>query len=137
MATSFKDLSSKEKELITDAYESHKRGVPMSVIQEDLSQRFEVTKRTIRNWANTLDLNQMAKNIEDPFKVLVYDIETSRVPAMVFWTGKTYINHRQLKDEPKIISISWKWLGDNNVEHVVWDKDHSDESSPKKVFTYL
>ena len=122
MATSFKDLTIKDKEHITNTYETHKSGNTMSLIQEDLAMYFGVTKRTVRNWANRLDLNMMAKNYVDPFSVLVYDIETSRVPAMVFWTGKTYINHKQLKDEPKIISISWKWLGEDKVHHVTWDK---------------
>lgn len=128
MAISFKDLTPRDKEYITTSYETHKSDVPMSDIQTELSEHFGVTKRTIRNWANKLDLNLMVQNVRDPFKVLIYDIETSRVPAMVFWTGKTYITHRQLKDEPKIISISWKWLGEDKVNHVTWDDKHSDES---------
>lgn len=132
MVISFKNLSVRDKEIITNTYEQHKSGRSMYSIQEELSDYFSVTKRTIRNWANRLDLNMMVKNIEDPFKVLVYDIETSRVPAMVFWTGKTYITHSQLKDEPKIISISYKWLGEDKVEHVVWDKTHSDEILMRK-----
>jgi uncharacterized protein YprB with RNaseH-like and TPR domain len=132
MAISFKELTPKDKEHITNIYESHKSGNSMLLIQEDLSAHFGVSKRTIRNWANRLDLNTMSKNIKDPFRVLIYDIETSRVPAMVFWTGKTYINHRQLRDEPKIISISWKWLGEDKVHHVTWDRNHSDETLMRK-----
>lgn len=132
MAISFKDLTPKDKEHITNTYESNKLGNSMLLIQEDLAQCFGVTRRTIRNWANKLDLNMMSKNIEDPFKVLVYDIETSRVPAMVFWTGKTYISHHQLKDEPKIISISYKWLGEDEIHALTWDKDHSDETLLRK-----
>lgn len=132
MAISFKDLTPKDKEKITLAYEKHKDGKSMQEIQTFLANHYGVTKRTVRNWANTLDLNTMAKNVENPFRVLIYDIETSRVPAMVFWTGKTYINHRQLREEPKIISISWKWLGDDKVDHVTWDKNHSDESLMRK-----
>jgi len=132
MAISFKDLTPRDKEHITVMYESHKSGNSMFDIQSDLATHFNVTKRTIRNWANRLDLNLMARNVEDPFGVLIYDIETSRVPAMVFWTGKTYITHQQLKDEPKIISISWKWLGEDKVYHVTWDKNHSDEDLMRK-----
>jgi len=132
MAISFKDLSVKDKEHITFLYSTHKSGNPMSVIQKHLAEEFGVSKRSIRNWANELDLNTMAKNIGDPFKVLVYDIETCRVPAMVFWTGKTYINHKQLTEEPKIISISWKWLGDDKVNAVTWDTKHNDEALMRK-----
>lgn len=132
MATLFKELSIKDKEYITDVYNSHGSGVPMSTIQTQLAEHFGVSKRSIRNWANNLDLNMLVKNINDPFKVLVYDIETSRVPAMVFWTGKTYISHGQLRDEPKIISISYKWLGEDKIHAVKWDKEHSDEALMRK-----
>lgn len=132
MATSFKQLTVRDKEHITNLYNLYKSGTPMIRVQTELAANFNVTKRTIRNWANKLDLNVMVKNIDNPFKVLVYDIETSRVPAMVFWTGKTYINHHQLRDEPKIISISWKWLGESKINAVTWDKDHSDETLMRK-----
>lgn len=132
MATSFKHLTAKDKEYITDCYNMYQTGTPMLEIQKSLAGRFNVTKRTVRNWANKLDLNIMVKNIENPFKVLVYDIETCRVPAMVFWTGKTYINHRQLREEPKIISISWKWLGEDKVHSLTWSKDHCDETLMRK-----
>jgi len=124
MGTLYKDLSAKDKEYITNAYSSDKS---KASIQEDLANHFNVTSRTIRSWANNLNLNLRLENIDNGSKVLVYDIETSRVPAMVFWTGKTYITHSQLKDEPKIISISYKWLGDDEVKAVKWDKDHCDE----------
>jgi len=132
MATSFRDLSIKDKQYIADQYDLYKSGSAMSQIQSDLAEYFDVTKRTIRNWANSLELNVMVKNIESPFRVLVYDIETSRVPALVFWTGKTYISHNQLRDEPKIISISYKWLGEDTVHAIKWDKNHSDESLMRK-----
>ena len=128
MAISYKQLSIKDKQYITDMYDSYRsEDTSMLEIQTNLAEHFDVTKRTIRNWANKLDLNVMVKNLESPFKVLIYDIETSRVPAMVFWTGKTYISHRQLREEPKIISISYKWLGDDEIKAVKWDESHSDE----------
>lgn len=132
MATLFKQLTVKDKEFITNSYNTYQTGVPMLSIQKMLAEDFDVTKRTIRNWAHKLDLNIMVKNIDNPFKVLVYDIETCRVPAMVFWTGKTYITHRQLREEPKIISISYKWLGEDKVHAVTWDKSHSDETLMRK-----
>ena len=128
----FKELSIKDKAHISNTYELSRSGTPMLEIQQDLSNYFGVTKRTIRNWAYKLDLNLMIKNIENPFKVLVYDIETSRVPALVFWTGKTYITHQQLRDEPKIISISYKWLGEDEIHAVKWDSNHSDEDLMRK-----
>ena len=112
MEISFKTLTLKDKELISKKYETKKDGVLMSEIQEELADHFDVTTRSIRNWAKSLGLNTEVGN-ESKFKVLVYDLETCRVPAMVFWSGKTYINHTQLQEEPRIITVSYKWLGED------------------------
>ena len=34
-------------------------------------------------------------------------------------------------DEPKIITVSWKWLGDETIHYLKWDKNHSDEQLMK------
>jgi len=60
-------------------------------------------------------------------KILVYDIETTMIRANVFWTGKQYIGHRQLSEEPKIITVAWKWIGSNKVEHLTWDSNKDDK----------
>ena len=134
METSFKNLTQEDKIYISNLYLLNKQlkddGDPimrMENIQKDLADRFKVTTRTIRNWARKLGLNLMIHSIEDPFKILVYDIETSRVKADVFWTGKQYISHAQLTEEPKIISVAWKWLGQDKVHYLTWDKNHSDK----------
>lgn len=95
--------------------------------QDVLSSYFETTTRTIRNWARHLELNTIAPIIPES-KVLVYDIETSRTTIKTWWTGKQYISHNQLRDEPQIISIAWKWLGEDMVHTHHWDMDtHSDK----------
>lgn len=126
MEISFKTLTLKDKELISKKYETKKDGVLMSEIQEELADHFDVTTRSIRNWAKSLGLNTEVGN-ESKFKVLVYDLETCRVPAMVFWSGKTYINHTQLQEEPRIITVSYKWLGEDKVYSIAWDENQSDE----------
>ena len=126
METSYSTLTLKDKELISRKYETKSQGVLMSEIQKELAEHFGVTRRSIRNWAKILGLNTQVGN-EHKFKVLVYDLETCRVPAMVFWSGKTYINHTQLQEEPRIITVSYKWLGEDKVYSIAWDKDQSDE----------
>lgn len=121
----FKKLSLSDKDLIKKLYESKQ---PRDKVQEFLSDRFNVSKRTIRKWAEKMQIGVMSKNVVNPAKILIYDIETSRVKAKLFWTGKTYINYKQIEDEPRIISVSWKWLGDDKIEHLKWDmKTHSDK----------
>jgi len=58
-------------------------------------------------------------------KVMTYDIETSLVRADVWGTGKTYIRHDQLipgpEGETRIISIAWKYIGEDEVHYLTWD----------------
>lgn len=127
----FNELTLDDKELIKRVYSpDYKEGgkkLSRLEIQQKLSEHFDVAERTVRDWAKKLEVGVMAKNITNPSKILVYDIETCRVPAKVFWTGKQFISHTQLMDEPRIISISWKWLGGDTVEHLVWDENQSDK----------
>jgi len=60
-------------------------------------------------------------------RLLVYDIETSRATFKAWWSGKTYNGVADMVQEPRIISIAWKWIGEDEVYHLTWDKDHSDE----------
>lgn len=129
----YKQLTKSDKDVITMLYSpDYKEGgetLSRDEIQEKLSNHFDVSKRTIRDWANQMGLGLMASNIIDPAKILIYDIETSRVEAKLFWTGKTYINYKQIKGEPKIISVSYRWLGEEEVKHLTWDpKTKSDKS---------
>ncbi len=118
----FKQLTQDDKNLIKSAYS---REVSKQSTQESLASTFGVRTRTIRNWAKKLGLT--GEELSKDFRVLIYDIETSRVTAKVWWTGKQYVGHKQLLEEPKIISISYKWLGESKIHALTWDKDHSDQ----------
>lgn len=120
----FKELTQTDKDLIVRLYQSNKS---RDDVQDTLSDMFNVAKRTIRKWANKLEVGKMAKNVTQPSKILVYDIETCRVPALVWWAGKQYIHSRQLTEEPRIITVAWKWLGEDEVKYLTWDKDQSDK----------
>lgn len=121
-------LSRKDKQYFIDLYESDR---PRKEIQEELSEYFGINLRNVRKHAKHLGLNVSYKNIPND-KVMVYDIETSRIKADVWWTGKQYVNHKQLRNEPAIISISWKWVGEDEVHSLTWDKNHCDEKMMKK-----
>lgn len=60
-------------------------------------------------------------------KVLIYDIETSRVEARLWWSGKQYVNGAQITSDPSVITIAWKWLGEDEIHCLTWDKNKSDE----------
>jgi len=61
-------------------------------------------------------------------RVLIYDIETSRMLVKTWWTGKGYVGSNQIVREPYIITIAWKWFGDDDIQYVHWDKSHNDRS---------
>ena len=65
-------------------------------------------------------------------RILIYDIETSRMLAKTWWTGKQYVGSNQVVREPKIITIAWKWFGTDEVKYVSWDKNHDDKELLKK-----
>jgi len=120
----FNNLTEGDFDLIQKEY---KEKPSKKLAQESLSSHYNVSERTIRGWAKKIGVGVMAKNEMNPSKILVYDIETGRIPAMVWWTGKQYISHHQLLEEPKIITIAYKWLGEDEVHDLTWDKHHSDE----------
>ena len=122
----YSDLSKEDKAVIVAAYN---RESSQANTQSNLASMFGVTTRTIRNWANNLGLTGV--ELSSDFRIMIYDIETSRVTAKVWWTGKQYVGHKQLLEEPKVISISWKWLGEDKIHALTWDKDHCD----KKMLT--
>ncbi len=118
----FKQLTSKDKDLIKAYYN---KGGNKRATQKALGEVFGVSGRSVRTWAKKLGL--VVDQDSSDFRVMIYDIETSRVTAKVWWTGKQYIGHKQLLEEPKIISISWKWLGDSKIHALTWDKNHCDK----------
>ena len=67
------------------------------------------------------------KAIDSESKVMIYDIETSRVSAKIWNTGQQYINHSTLTSHTRIISIAWKWLGKDKVHWVKWDSKQCDK----------
>ena len=97
-----------------------------------ISKKFSVTERTVRNWAVKLGVGGEKHNQNKRNKVLVYDIETSRGEFKAFWTGKQYLGYKAMIKEPAIISISWKWLGEEEIHHLTWDKNHSDKQMIKE-----
>lgn len=129
----FKDLSQSDKDLIIRAYEvSDESGGSRAEVQKNLADKFNVTTRAIRKWASKLEVGLMAKNVTNPSKILIYDIETCRIRFWGWWTGKQYVSPQQLIDEPRIITVSWKWLGDDEVKYLTWDEDQCDKQLMKE-----
>ena len=116
-------LTKKQRQKLIDLYSSSR---PKSEIQEQLAKEFGISTRWVRKLANELGLNVVYKDTKND-KVMVYDIETSRIKVDTWWTGKQYINHNQLRSEPTIISVAWKWIGEDKVYSLTWDENHCDK----------
>lgn len=125
----FRDLSNDEIDQIKYAYNN--KALTRKTIQNNLAERFGVTRRTIREWAK--DLGISGDITPNQARIMVYDIETSRTEGKFWWTGKQYINHNQITKEPRIISIAWKFLGDDKVQTLSWDK-HQDDKAMLEIF---
>lgn len=126
------EFTNSERQIIVDLYSSER---PRSEIQRELSEIFNVSERMVRNYANSLGLNVMQQNVKNE-KVLVYDIETSRVKVDVWGTGKQYVNHTQLRSDTTIISIAWKFIGQDKVYSLTWDKNHCDKEMVKEFLKH-
>ena len=120
-------LSTKQKAYIIDLYSSDK---PRKDIEKEIADKLDITDRTVRSIASELNLTKHTKHPKN--SILVYDIETSRMKADVWWSGKQYIRHEQLRGEATIISIAWKWVGADKVYHLTWDKNHCDKEMVSK-----
>ena len=121
-------LNNVQKQRLIDLYSS---SMPKLEVQETLSKELDITPRTVRLLAKELGVNTYS-GIMPSERIMVYDIETSRIKADTWWTGKQYIRHQQLRSEAKIISIAWKWLGTSKVHSLTWDKDHCDKKMLSK-----
>ena len=61
-------------------------------------------------------------------RVLIYDIETSFNIGWFWRTGyKLNITPDQIIKERAIICVSYKWLGEDQVYNLVWDKNQDDK----------
>lgn len=125
----FKELSQEDKDIIIKEYKDCES---REEAQEKLAKYFNVTERTIRKWANKLEIGLMTKNIVSPNNILIYDIETTRVKAWVWWSGKQFVSGDSLIDEPKIITIAYKWLGEDDITVLTWDEKSSDKQLLEK-----
>lgn len=120
----FNNLKEQDFDLIRKEY---KEKDSKKEAQVSLSEYYNVSKRTIRKWAKKIGVGVMSNNVINGSKIMIYDIETSRAEFKLFWTGKQYVPVTAMTKEPKIISISWKWLGQDEIFDLTWNKFKSDK----------
>lgn len=127
----FNQLNTEDKRLLRRTYLT---ATTRKQAQETLSDVFGVSERTVRRWAKQMEVGVMEKNLTKPNNILIYDIETPRLAAELWWSGKQWVNGLDIKDEPRIISICWKWVGEDKVYTAHWDLKTQDDSGLVKGF---
>ena len=71
-------------------------------------------------------------------KRLFFDIETSPLFGWFWRTGKQWVNYSQIIEDKKIICISYKWQGSDEVKTLQWsNKTHSDKKIIKDFIKIL
>ena len=127
----FKHLTKADVEHIRAMYRT---GQSRADVQEELAEEYDVHPRTIRKWTKRLEIGVLKENVVNPARILIYDIETPRLRAELWWSGQQYVNGNDVIDEPKIISISWKWYGDDQVHAAHWDLSTQCDKEMMKEF---
>jgi len=123
----FNDLTQEDRAFIQSLYDSTlQRQQVYKLIQE----KFSVTERTVRKWAARLGASATPDKRKK--NILIYDLETPRLKAWVWWSGKQYVH--DIIDEPKIISVSWKWAGEDEIYDLNWDLTTKDDEHLVKTF---
>lgn len=112
---------SKEKHL-QESYQLYSQNKNITATAKEICYKYSISytdseRKKISTWIN----EKIEKKIKKEAKILIYDIETTKLLADVWWTGKQYIGHDKIRTETKIISVSYKWLGSEKVECITWD----------------
>jgi len=113
----YSELKKVDIDLIKTLY---KNTPSREIAQEAIASYFDIATRTVRDWVKRLSILSPNEPPKEP-RIMIYDIETSLVKAWLFWTGEQYIRHDQLIGVPKIISVCYKWYGEEKVHKLTWD----------------
>lgn len=76
----------------------------------------------------TLEYNKLLDSLNNKPRILIYDIETSYNIVKSWRVGYNLnINPGDIIQERKIICASYKWLGEDEIYNLQWDKNQDDK----------
>jgi len=89
--------------------------------------------RKVRAWLNPVE--SLSYDEDYIPKVLVYDIETTLLLGEVWRAGKIhYMPASALHGETEVITIAYKWLGEETVHYIEWDNKKKNDKQLMKDF---
>jgi DNA polymerase elongation subunit (family B) len=120
-----------KEEHLQEAIDLFEKNQVITSIAKQLCLKYNVIytdneRRKISSWL-TLKKQMETKKT----RILIYDIETSQAVFKRFWTGKGYLGTRDMIREPQILTIAYKWLGEDEIYVLKW-KNKSDKKLVKK-----
>ena len=120
----------KLKEVLRDRPGYLKSGAPK------LSRLFEINQQYALEAVQ--EVKRELEHPVTPFKRLIFDIETSPNIGW-FWQAhwKTRIGTHQIREERKVICISYKWENEPKVYNLRWDENKEDATMLKEFTTIL
>lgn len=99
---------------------------------------FQVTIASCKTALREVRLESKVRPVIKDAKVLVYDIETSYGIAKAWRPGyKVRLTYDSFISHPKIICISYKWLGDDEIHTLRWDSNQDDRLLIKEFIKVL
>tara|TARA_R110001632_G_scaffold214003_1_gene340590 strand:+ start:2022 stop:2993 length:972 start_codon:yes stop_codon:yes gene_type:complete len=119
----------KKEHYYTEALEMFNDVKIATQVAKDLCDKYnieynEAEGRKVRNWLNPTVNLKLREGDYTP-KILIYDIETSQAEFKFkkWWTGKFngYLGTKQMTREPQIITIAYKWYGEDKVHAIEWE----------------
>jgi hypothetical protein len=80
-------------------------------------------------WIATVNVKTaIKKEVKKDYKILIYDIETSYNLVSAWRVGYNItLPHYSVVKEREIICVSYKWVGEDEVYNLSWDKNQSDK----------
>ena len=97
------------------------------LLNKGFTTTINICKQALRE-VRLENLEQSVKFTNNEGKILIYDLETSPNVGWFWRAGyKQNIQPNQILKERAIICISYKWLGEDQVYNLVWDKDQNDK----------
>jgi DNA polymerase elongation subunit (family B) len=108
-------------------------------IAKELIKEFSIEKplNSVASWVRSQRQSSEVDLDKKPIKRLFFDLETSRVKGWFWRTGKQYIGPQQIMEESKIICASYKWSNEEEVKHLVWDKNQDDKKLVEEMIDIL
>jgi len=111
-----------------------------SKIAREVKSKFNLEDKshdTLRILVSNTRIRERLKAQSKPKRRLFFDIETTYIKGWFWSCGKQYIGPQNIMQDKKVICISYKWEGDEEIKTLTWSKKGDDGGMIKKFIKVL